>query len=346
MSGIYNDTYRDASTLTAVARGAADAVEAADLLTTLMPSTESVTLDYDLDADALGLPPAASFRSYDATAPYGKEQSVGSKKGSLPASSQKLKLGELKALRLRQASDDAIGNAMEAKARNVGQAIAIRAIFARADAIVNGKVSLTGENGITVDIDFGRDPSQTVTAGTAWSNIAADAIGDMLTWQAVLSAFPPGAVLTSTSVLNYLSLNTAIIKEVKGSATTLTRISRQDTLQLIRDFLGIDDVRVYDKTYTDMANTLRRPIPADRFLFLPSFDGGLGDVGPVGQTLWGVPAEAFEDEYGISIDDAPGIFAAAFKDSDPERFDILGSAIELPVPSAAGLKGVLAADVI
>ncbi len=346
MSGIYNDSYRDATTLTGVARGAADAVEAADVLVRLMPSTESVTLDYDLDTDALGLPAAASFRSYDAAAPFGKENSVGTKKGSLPASSQKLQLGELKALRLRQASDDAIGTSMEAKARNVGQAIAIRSIFARGEAIADGKVTMAAENGLTVTIDFGRDASQTVSAGTVWSNIAADAIGDMLTWQAVLAAFPPGAVLTSSAVINALSLNTAIIKEVKGSATTLTRISRQDTLQLVRDFLGIDDIRVYDKTYSDMTGASRRPIPQDRFLFIPSFDGGLGDVGPVGQTLWGVPAEAFESEYGISIDEAPGIFAAAFKDTDPERFEILGSAIELPVPSAAGLKGVLSADVL
>ena len=346
MSGIYNDTYRDASDLTAVARGAADAVEAADLLTQLMPSTESVTLDYNLDADALGLAAAASFRAYDATAPYGKETSVGSKRGSLPASSQKLQLGELKALRLRQATDDAIGISMETKARNVGQAIAIRAIFARAEAIADGKVTMDAENGLTVEIDFGRDSSQTVTAGTPWSTIGADAIGDMLTWQAVLALYPPAGVLTSSAVVNALSKNTAIVQEVKGSATTLTRISRNDTIQVIRDFLGISDVRVYDKTYTDMTGATRRPIAQDRFLFLPSFDGGVGDVGPVGQTLWGVPAEAFEDDYGISIDDAAGIFAAAFKDTDPERFDILGSAIELPVPSAAGLKGVLSADVL
>jgi hypothetical protein len=344
--GIYNDTIRDASELTAQARGAADAVEAADLLTQLMPSTESVTLDYDLDADALGLPPAASFRAYDAAAPYGKEQSVASKKGSLPASSQKLALGELKQLRLRQASDDAIGATMEAKARNVGQAIAIRAIFARGEAISDGKVTMDAENGLTVEIDFGRDGSHTVSAGTAWSTISADAIGDMLTWQAVLTDFPAGAVLTSSAVINALSLNTAIIKEVKGSGTSLTRISRDDTVALIKAFLGITDVRVYDKTYTDITGATTRPIPQDRFLLLPSFDGGLGDVGPVGQTLWGVPAEAFEADYGISIDDAPGIFAAAFKDTDPERFDILGSAIELPVPSAAGLKGVLSADVL
>lgn len=345
MSGIYNDTYRSATDLTGVARGAADAVEALDPLTRFMPSVESVTLDYNLDADELGLPAAASFRSYDATAPYGKELSVGSRKGSLPASSQKLRLGELQALRLRQASDEAIGTAMERKAANVGQAIAIRAIFARGEAIANGKVSMDDENGITVEIDFGRAGSHTVSAGTVWSNIAAGVIADLLTWQAVLDA-PADTAITSSTVLNALSLNTEFIKQVKGSDTTLTRISREDVLQVIRDFAQIDNVIVYDKSYTDMTGATRRVIPSDRFLLVPNADGGLGEVGAIGQTLWGVPAEAFEDDYGISIDDAAGIFSGSFKDTDPERFDILGSSILLPVPSAAGLKGTLSADVL
>ena len=113
---VYNDTFRTATELTGVARGAADAVEAADALTPFLPSVESVTLDFDLDADVLALPRAASFRSFDATAPYGKEKSIGSRKGSLPASSIKLRLGEYQQLRLRGASDDAIGAAIERKA--------------------------------------------------------------------------------------------------------------------------------------------------------------------------------------------------------------------------------------
>lgn len=345
MSGIYNDTYRDASDLTGVARGAADAVEAADTLTRFMPSAESVTLDFNLDADELGLPAAASFRSYDATAPYGKELAVGSRKGSLPASSQKLRLGELQALKLRQASNEAIGAAMERKATNVGQAIAIRAIFARGQAIADGKVTMEAENGLEVEIDFGRASSHTVSAGTAWSTISAGAIADLITWQSVLDA-PADTAITSTAVLNALALNTEFIKQVKGSETTLTRISREDVLQILRDYAQIENVIVYDKSYSDMTGSVRRVIPQDRFLLVPNLFGGLGEVGPAGQTLWGVPAEAFEESYGVSIDDAPGIFSAAFKATDPERFDILGSSIFLPVPSAEGLRGTLSADVL
>jgi Phage major capsid protein E len=349
--GTYNDTFRSASDLTGIARGAADAVEAADVLTTFLPSAESATLDYDLDADTLGLPRAASFRAYDATAPYGKEKSIGTRKGSLPASSIKLPLGELQQLRFRQAGDDEIGAALERKARNNGQSIAIRAIFARGQAIADGIVTMAGENGLTVAIDFGRPAGHTVAAGTAWSNIAATAINDLLGWQATYDAANGGqatTAITSSAVLNALALNTQFIAAAtRLGSSGLTRISRADVLSVLADYANIQDVIVYDKQYEDITGATSRVIPQDRFILTPPRDAGIvGDSGPVGSTLWGVPAEAFESSYGISGTDQPGIFTAAFKDNDPERLDVLSSSIFLPVPSTSGVKATFSADVL
>lgn len=347
---VYNDTFRTASELTAIARGAADAVEAADALTRFLPSVDSFTLDFDLDADVLALPRSASFRSFDATAPYGKEKSVGSRKGSLPAASIKLQLGEYSQLKLRQASDDAIGVALEGKASKNGQSLAIRAIFARGDLIANGSVTLAQENGLTTIVDFGRPGGNTVTAGTAWSNIASLPITDWLTWNAyydTLNGGPTDTVITSSAVLNALALNTSIIAAAKGNTTSgLTRISRAEVLGVMATYGGYTTVIVYDKQYEDITGTTRRVIPSDRFLLVPSANGFFGDAGPVGQTLWGVPAEAFEDSYGITGADQAGIFAAAFKDSDPERLEVLDSSIFLPVGSTAGVKGSFSADVL
>lgn len=348
---VYSPTFRTAEDLTGAARGAADAVEAADALTQFLPSVESFTLDFDLDADELGLPRAASFRSFDATAPYGKEKAVGSRKGSLPPASIKLRLGEYSQLRMRQASDDAIGDALERKARQNGQSLAIRAILARGDLIANGSVTLSQENGITTVIDFGRPGGNTVTAGTVWSNSSSTPIADLLTWNAyydTLNGGPSDTVITSSSVLNALATNTSVIAAARGTSSSgLTRISRADVLGVLADF-GIRNVVVYDKQYEDMTGTTRRVIPADRFILVPSLDAVVsdGDAGPIGQTLWGVPAEAFEDAYGIGEADRPGIFAAAFKESDPERLEVLDSSIFLPVGSTAGVKATFSADVL
>lgn len=348
--GNYDPSVRTASDLTAVARGAADAVEAQDALTGYLPSVENTTLDYNLDADTLQLPRAASFRAYDATAPYGKEKSVGSRKGSLPASSIKLRVGELDQLKLRGAADDEIGAALERKAVNNGQSIAVRAILARGDAIQTGKVTMDAENGLTVEIDFGRDSSQTVTAGTVWSTASADAVGDILAWQNIFNTAVggiAGGVITSSSVLAALATNTSFISAFSGNSTSgLTRISRSDVLSVLAD-QGITDVNVYDKQYEDTTGTVRRVISADRFILVPDRNSGLvGDVGPLGSTLWGVPAESLNSKYGISGGDLAGIFAAAFDGADPEGIDILASSIFLPVLSTLGVKATVSADVL
>jgi hypothetical protein len=348
--GTYNDTFRSAAELTAAARGAADAVEAQDPLTRFMPSVDSFTLDFDLDADVLALPRSASFRSFDATAPYGKEKSVGSRKGSLPAASIKLKLGEYDQLKMRQASNEAIGAAIEAKAVKNGQSLAVRAIFARGDVIANGSVTLFEENGLTTVIDFGRPAGNTVSAGTVWSNIASTPISDILGWQAYYNALNGGnsdTVVLSTNIMNYLAVNTSIIAAARGTTSSgLTRVSWDDVKSVLAQYTGLTNVIVYDKQYEDITGTTRRVIPADRFILLPANSGfATSDVGPLGQTLWGVPAEAFEDSYGITGDDQAGIFAAAFKAPDPERIDVLSSSIFLPALSTAGGKGTMSADV-
>ena len=347
--GVYNDTFRSASDLTATARGAADAVEAADALTAFLPSSESQTLDFDLDADALALPRSASFRSFDAAAPLGKEKSVGSRKGSLPPASIMLRVNELDQLNLRQASDDAIGAAIERKALLTGQALAIRAIFARGDLIANGSVTLA-ENGLTTVVDFGRPSGNSITVGTVWSNIASTPITDILSAQAyynTLNGGPTNTAITSTNVLNALAVNTSMIAAARGSGSSgLTRIAPTEVLSVLASY-GITNVIVYDKQYEDVTGTTRRVIPQDRFILVPSTDTGLiGDTGPIGQTLWGVPAEAFETAYGIGGEDQAGIFAANFKDSNPERMEVLASSIFLPVGSTAGIKGTVSMDVL
>jgi hypothetical protein len=333
--GIYNGTIRTAAELSAEARGAADAVEAGDLLAQLLPSIETEDLDYDLSAGEQSLPKSASFRAYDATAPYGKETSIGSKKGSLPASSVKFALGELAKLRLRGASEEALGNDLERKARTAGQSIAIRSILARGEALSTGAVTMSGENGLTLEIDFGRDASLSASVGTTWSNIAAPAYTDLLAGIAAYRAYnggDPRGALASSQIINDLSLNTGFISAAKGTTSSgLTRITRREVLAVLAD-LGLSDVRVYDEQYTDPAGSTVRPIAADKLLLVGSLDGGFGDAGPLGVTQWGIPAEALNEAYGVPDDGRSGIFAAQFDRTDPEGSDVLGSSIFLPIP--------------
>lgn len=327
-----NTTYRTPVQLTAEARAAADLITGADPLSAFLPARFDRTLDFDLDADTLGLPRAAVFRSYDATAPYGLEQSVGSRKGSLPASSIKLPLGELQALRLQGSPADGIQAALDRKARQNGQSIAIRAIIARGQAIATGKVTLN-ENNLVTEIDFGRDPSLTVAAGTAWSDVDADIVADILSWVALVPQV--GGCIVSTQILGWMAVNKSIIAMATGMGTTqsgVTRITRAQVIQVLQD-LGLTQVTVYDKSYTDRSGTTVRPIAANVFVLVPNRDDVVIDGGPLGSTLWGVPAEALDDKSGISMGEQPGIFAGCYDHDDPVGFDVLASSIFLPVLS-------------
>lgn len=327
--------FRTPVQLTAEARAAADIVEAADPLTALLPSVENRTLDFDLDNDSVGLPRAAVFRSYDATAPYGREESVGSRKGKLPAASLKLPLGELDQLRIQGAGSDTIGAALERKARQNAVSIAIRAIIARGELISTGKVTLN-ENNLVAEIDFGRDASLTTVAGVLHSNTAADAVAHHLAWLATYRLFNggnPGTTWVSEQYLSYLSVNTSIIAlAYPGTATAPTRITR-DAVVAVLIALGHRRIRVYDEQYKDYVGNDVRPIAADRMVFTPSTDTVTIDGGPLGSTQWGVPAEALNSTYGIAESEQAGIFAGAFGRTDPEGMDVLASSIFLPVPN-------------
>lgn len=338
--------FRTPTQLTAQARGAADVVTDADVLSQFLPAVENRTLDFDLDNDSVGLPRAATFRSYDATAPYGREESVGGKKGKLPASSIKLPLGELQQLQLQGGDPEAIGAALDKKARQNGQSIAIRAILARGQMISTGKVTLN-ENKIIAEIDFGRAAGHTVSAAASWALAGTDIAADILLWQGVYRATNggnPTAVITSPQVLAYMSTNTSIINiAMGGTGSGLTRIGRGDVLGVLASFFGITEVIEYDKQYKDYEGNSLRPIAADRFVFVPSTNEVNIDSGPLGSTQWGVPAEALQPNYGITAGEQPGIFAGAFDRVDPEGLDVLASSIFLPVPSDIDLT--LAADV-
>lgn len=339
--------FRTPAQLTAEARAAADVVIAADELSALLPPVENRTLDFDLDNDSIGLPRAAVFRSYDATAPYGREESIGARKGKLPAASIKLPLGELDQLRLQQADNDTIGLALDRKARQNGQSIAIRSIIACGELISTGKVTLN-ENNLIAEIDFGRAAGHTVAAAASWALAGTDIVGDILAWLTTYrttNGGNPGGVITSEQVLSYMSTNYSVISMAVGTSQAnsgLTRITRQQVLGVLAS-LGLSNVTVYDKQYKDSTGATVRPIAADRFIFTPSTNQVVIDGGPLGSTQWGVPAEALQPTYGIAQSEQAGIFAGAFGRSDPEGLDVLASSIFLPVPSDIDLT--FAADV-
>jgi hypothetical protein len=344
---VYSSAFRTATQLTGIARAAADALLNSFVLPSWLPSVNNFGLSYDFDINALQLTDAATFRAYDAEAPFGKTAGAQTRQGKLPAISRKLRVGEFDQLTLFGQSD-AIGAKFEDYAERLGGQVAARIALAQGQGVETGQITLN-ENKLIFTIDFGRAGGNAVTAGTVWSTITANALGDLTTWRAAYvtaNGFPPAVAMISTAIMSALQKNQSIITAATGlSAANQPTIISQDQVKGVFQTYGFGRVVINDDqvTYNGAAT---RIISSNKMVWLPESGGlNLGGAGGVlGHTDWGIPAEAINSDYGITGSEMPGIFSAAFHDEDPEGHNVLASAIALPVVESA--NSTFAATVI
>src|SRR5690348_3832965 len=226
---LLNADYYTPGELTGYARAAA-----ADLpvnqfrLRQWLPSRLIDDLVYRFTKGGDSLISAAPFRSYDAESSIAGRPGVTRVSGELPPISRKIVLGEYDRLRRYANPDAGIQSAILSDAVRVTKQIEARLEVARGDALVNGSVTIN-ENGVVASIDFGRDASMAVTAGTLWSLTgSADPIQNITDWTQAyvdLNGQPPGVLMTSTLIRGYLLRNSAIralAGNLSGSPTQVT----------------------------------------------------------------------------------------------------------------------------
>jgi hypothetical protein len=343
--GIYSSAFRTATQLTAQSRAAADVVAAGFQLSDWFPSQENFSLSYDFDPSSVSLTDAATYRTFETEAPFGSTPGDQARSGKLPPISRKLRVKEFDQLTLF-GQTDAIGAKFDDYARRLGAQIAARVALAQGQAVETGTIVLQ-ENGLNFTIDFGRKAGHTVTAGTVWSTITANALGDLTTWVAAYVATngtAPAVAMMSTAILSALQKNQSIITAATGLSTAnQPAIISQDQVRAVFASYGFGRIVVNDDQ-VNVANVATRLISSDKLIFLPESGGSLGVGGGLGSTEWGVPAEAINADYGIADAEKPGLFAAAFHDNDPEGHNVLASAIVLPVENNA--NRTFAADVL
>lgn len=329
----YHKDFADARALTVETRAAAAARIAESDLARFLPDVNRDTLQYEFAANASGQVPSAMFRAFDTEAPFGSETHGFTFMGKLPAASQKLMVGELQQLTLGGGNrSSAIREALLEKARYNGIALGTRSVIARGQALETGKVELVGENGLTFSVDFQRPASHTVTAAKVWSDPTADVIGDLNAWNEVYrvpNGGDAGTIVTSSKVLSGLARNTSIISAAYPGVAGVTRIAPAAVRQVLADY-GFQNVIVNDDQAMQPDGTVKRVVNEDKVLLLPAQANSLAG-GSLGSTLWGVPAEAQQTEYGIGASDQAGIFGGAFRRTDPEGIFVLSSSIFLPV---------------
>jgi hypothetical protein len=295
-----------------------------------LPNQHIDDLSYRFAAGGEGLTEAASYRAFDAEAQIGARPGVRIVSGELPPLSRKIRFGEYDRLRQRSNANASITSGLLTDAARMTRQIALRMQQARGDALVNGTLTIE-ENGLSLVVDYGRDPACTVTAATLWSASGAQAFTDLVAWYdayVALNSVAPGSLLTSNRIARLMQQSPEVIAAVAGTQTGRTRVT-VDELNGLLGSEGLPSVTVVDGTTYAGG---QRVIPDDVVLLLPpAGDGNNPDSTDLGATLWGTTAESLEPGYGIEDGSQPGIVAGTYTTDDPVALWTKVAAIGLPI---------------
>ena len=278
----------------------------------------------------------AKFRTYDAETPIGQRDGMTRKEVELPPLGQKTVIGEyerlkLEALRNGGDANPALVDAIFDDAEINTRAVRARMELARGDVLVDGKFTLTDENGLTLEADWGVPAGNLVAPATPWSTVAtATPLADLISWvdtYTALNGEPPAVAITSRAVVGNL-LRNADIRELAGSLAGVPSIVTRQQLNTVLQAHSLPTIVEYD-TQVSVDDVDTRVIPSDRFIMLPA------DPSSLGYTAWGITAEALElagaGNPSLSFTDAPGLVGVVMKEGDPVRTWTKVTGVGMPI---------------
>lgn len=283
---------------------------------------------------------AASYRAWDAqTKVASREITRWVTEGKLLPLGQKYIIGELETIlqNVQRGMDgnDLVRSLYEDTAAHV-LSIKHRMELAAGDLLVDGKFTLVGENGLTIEADHKVPAANMPTAPTAWTDPAADMLGDEQRWIEVLRK--SGAPLPTRAVTSYAtwalmlgndSYRAAYYGSVNSASTIPTAVLARSEVNVVRERYGLPPITFYDVQIPMDDGTDVRPLPENMFFLLPP------DARQMAETQYGLTAEGIVLSSGSnpSLDqaEAPGIIVTSGYQDDPVQVYTKGAAAALPV---------------
>ncbi|GAA2136873.1 hypothetical protein GCM10009760_16720 [Kitasatospora kazusensis] len=280
----------------------------------------------------------AKYRAYDASVPFGDRQAwENAREGFLPPLGQKLVVGEQEQILLEQshgADQDRLIELLYDDVERHVEAIRSRLELAAGDVLLDGKFTLAGENGLTLEVDFGVPAGNMPTAAKPWSDPTSDPIADELAWTQYLDdlgAPEPAMVLTSRKAYSFLAKNNSYRAAYYGSvnpSTTPTATLTPQQVNVVRGNYGLPPITFY-KAQVRVDGVPTKVLPEDRWIMLPP------DRTKWGQLQFGITAEALVLSRGtnpeIDREDAPGVIITRGVQDDPVQIWTKGAAVGMPV---------------
>lgn len=263
---------------------------------------------------------AAKFRVWNAENYVAKRPvTVSVAELELPPLGQKLPLTEREILEAALADNDPNGDVVGAvydDAEHNVRATRARMELARGQLLYTGAVTINENGLIGVAADFGLTNAHKPTAGTLWSDtVNSTPLTDEEAWiqQMVADGSPrPDRATTSLRIVTYLRQNKQYITAFWGPNGANQPALNPDQVNQVRATYNLPPITIYDSKI-DVDGVTTRPIPDTRFIL--TAEG-------VGESQWGVTAQAIEVAAGgtdaaFTRRDAPGIFTAAYKQTEP-----------------------------
>jgi hypothetical protein len=274
---------------------------------------------------------AAKFRAWDTEAPLATRQGVSRKRWEVAPISLKMFMGEEHELQFRAYDRQDFGPIIDQLYDDLAtltESVVTTFEGLRGEVLSAGTCTVPFVDGTTQVIDYGIKAEHKVTAGTLWSDAAADVIGDITTWQNVYRTTNrnrnPAAILISSRIAGYLLRNTGfrvLLGTTLGTPSAVSLAQIQGILQT----QGLPPLIVIDEQVANTSGVVTSVLPDNKAIFVSA-------NGPIGNTMHGVtPASlGMVDDEVIQRGTAPGIIGQVWKNHDPYARWSLVEAIGFP----------------
>lgn len=281
----------------------------------------------------------ARYRSFDGRIHVSRRDAGNESRVRLLPLSSSLTMGEYERLQLEFARTGGTNRAALARSIyndtvNLTREVQYRTEQAWGDVLTDAKLTIS-ENGFFGEADFGMPGNHLKTAGTAWTNVNALILDDMVTWSDDYATGPaqngvrPKRIKTSLRVQRLMQRNVQLIGAVHGNTSGKSRVTREEINDLFAsEGLPTLDPEPYD-TVVDVDGVSTRVLPDDRLLMLPQ---NLGDLGALKMGVSATALEMLRSGRYETFEQVRGIVGVVDKaDGPPYRQQVLVDAVGMPV---------------
>lgn len=322
----------DPATLTGYARASQeDYQRTRGSLSDYLPNQTVNDIVVRVQATENGLVEAAKFRAYDAELEPGARQGGSRKIVELPALGQYNPVSEYDQLRLRNASDEEMLNAIQKTTDQVVKATEDRMEHMRGIVLATGKATIDQDN-FKTDDDFGRDADMSATAATLWNASGATVLDDLIAYTQLYidkNGEAPGSIVVSSKVLRAIAQAGEFKTQLLNGAS---RPASAADVQSVLDGYQLPAIRTYDRKVR--INGKAVPVLPDTNVFMLPAAG----QSELGASYWGRTLTSTDLNWGLAGAEQAGVVAGVYRNEKPPVIaEVFADAIGLPILANANL---------